>query len=104
MSVAGLLLGASPSPAPDGAPPPELVTPGTIGFVVTFLVAVAFVFLVRDMVRRVRGIDVRAAREEREAQASDGGSGTEGPHGRPGERGTGRDDADGTGGVPGPRR
>lgn len=46
-------------------PPDEVVTPGTIGFVVTFFVAVAVVLLVRDMTRRVRRLRRRA--EERDA-------------------------------------
>ena len=53
------------TPVPTGqveAPPEELVTPGTIGFLVTFAVAVALVFLVRDMNRRVQRIQVRGER------------------------------------------
>lgn len=57
-------LAPSPSPEPGvvlpDTPPDELVTPGTIGFVVTFLVAVALVLLVRDMNRRVRRVRVRS--------------------------------------------
>ncbi|MFC3686830.1 hypothetical protein [Aquipuribacter hungaricus] len=67
---------SSPAPSPAEVvrtPPPELVTPGTLGFLVTFAVAVALVLLVRDMVRRNRGLVVRAERRDaqlREAQAA----------------------------------
>ncbi len=52
----------------DHTPPPipafegdvNLVTPGVVGFIVTFLIAVATVFLVLDMVRRVRRVRYRA--------------------------------------------
>ena len=58
---------AGPSPAAVvPAPDPDLVTPGTIGFLVTFGVAVALVVLVRDMVRRNRGLVVRAGRRDAE--------------------------------------
>lgn len=73
-------------------PPPELITPGTIGFLVTFLVAVAFVFLVRDMARRVRRIRVRAERERTELGGTVDG---DGPLGRPGGAGTTGDGPDG---------
>ena len=39
---------------------PNSVTPGVIGFLATFLVIVAVVLLVRDMVRRIRRIQYRA--------------------------------------------
>lgn len=70
-SASGLAL-TSPSPEPAElvqTPPPELVTPGTIGFLVTFGVAVALVLLVRDMVRRNRGLVVRAERRDAELRA-----------------------------------
>ncbi|WP_336924136.1 hypothetical protein [Aquipuribacter sp. SD81] len=66
-SPADFVLAASVSPSPEPGvvtPPADLVTPGTVGFLVTFLVAVALVLLVRDMNRRVRRIRVRGEREE----------------------------------------
>lgn len=39
---------------------PNSVTPGVIGFVVTFAVMIAVVFLVLDMVRRVRRVRYRS--------------------------------------------
>ena len=98
---------AGPSPAAVvPAPDPDLVTPGTIGFLVTFGVAVALVVLVRDMVRRNRGLVVRAGRrdaERRDAERRDadpragqlpagqdagGTSGPQPPDGRGGRAGT----------------
>ena len=69
------LASATPEPAEVvRTPDPELVTPGTVGFLVTFFVAVALVLLVLDMVRRNRRVGVRAARrdEELRAQEADG--------------------------------
>lgn len=58
--VAVHVLAQTPAPTQDVEyPDPVLVTPGTIGFLFTFFVAVAMVFLVRDAIRRVRR--VRAA-------------------------------------------
>ncbi|MFB9777818.1 hypothetical protein [Brevibacterium otitidis] len=50
-------LAASPSPT-DGVryPDPELVTPGTVGFLVTLALVIATVFLIRDALRRVRRV------------------------------------------------
>ncbi len=104
------VMAATPEPGEVvDTPPPELVTPGTLGFLVTFGVAVALVLLVRDMTRRERRIRVRseladerlrnevAEREAREAAAGadagggglPGGSG-ERPDSGPGRRGDGR--------------
>ena len=40
-------------------PDPDTVTPGVVGFIVTFLVIVATLLLVLDMVRRVRRVNYR---------------------------------------------
>ena len=40
--------------AADTAINPDLVTPGVVGFIATFFVAVVTVLLVWDMVRRIR--------------------------------------------------
>ena len=59
------LASATPEPAERiQTPPEELVTPGTVGFLVTFAVAVALVLLVRDMVRRNRRLALRAERRD----------------------------------------
>jgi hypothetical protein len=39
---------------------PVLVTPGVVGFVVTFLVAMGALLLIMDMVKRVRRVRYRA--------------------------------------------
>lgn len=49
----------SPTPAP-GAPNDDQVTPGYVGFIVTFLLAVVVVLLIIDMVRRIRRVRYRA--------------------------------------------
>lgn len=38
---------------------PEMVTPGTLGFLATLFVVIATVFLIRDMVKRVRRVRYR---------------------------------------------
>lgn len=58
----------TPSPAYDGDE--NLITPGVIGFVVTFLIAAATVLLLVDMVRRIRR--VRYQSEVREKIAAEG--------------------------------
>jgi hypothetical protein len=58
----------SPGPAYDGDP--NLITPGVIGFAITFLIAVATVLLLLDMTRRVRRVRYRGEiREELAAEA-----------------------------------
>ena len=60
----------SPLPAYDGDP--NLITPGVIGFVVTFLIAVATVLLLLDMTRRVRRVRYREeVREKLAAEEAD---------------------------------
>lgn len=39
---------------------PNSVTPGVVGFVITFFVAIAVLFLIVDMSRRVRRVRYRA--------------------------------------------
>lgn len=49
----------------------DLVTPGVIGFVVTFALMVAVVVLILDMVRRMRRLRYRVeVRERLEAEAA----------------------------------
>ena len=52
---------ASPTPSPSPAPDfnPDTVTPGLVGFGITFLIAAAVVLLVLDMVRRIRRVRYR---------------------------------------------
>lgn len=65
---------------------PNLVTPGVVGFVATFLVMVVVVLLILDMVRRIRRVNYRAeVRAQLEAErleaefASDAEGGTAAP-------------------------
>jgi hypothetical protein len=67
---------ADPSPSPSGAYTGDenLITPGVIGFAVTFLVALATVFLLIDMSRRMRRVRYRSEiREQLEAERLLGG-------------------------------
>ncbi|MDR6971097.1 hypothetical protein [Leifsonia shinshuensis] len=57
---ASVRLAATPAPTPTGSPSDDSVTPGVLGFVVTFLLAVAVVLLVIDMTRRIRRVRYRA--------------------------------------------
>ena len=101
---------AVPTPTPSGGPSPaavvptpdpDLVTPGTIGFLVTFGVAVALVVLVRDMVRRNRGLVVRAERRDAERRDVDLGAGQPSA-GQDAGGTTGPQPPDGRGGRAGP--
>ncbi|MFE5407977.1 hypothetical protein [Microbacterium sp. NPDC056569] len=69
-AIAGILSAApTPTPTPTPEVDPDLVTPGVVGFLVTALIAVAVIFLVWDMMRRIRRGRVRAdIREELEAE------------------------------------
>ncbi len=57
---------------------PNMVTPGVIGFVATFGVAIASLLLILDMVRRVRRVRYReeiSAKLDAEEAAAKAGSG-----------------------------
>jgi hypothetical protein len=65
---------AAATPKPDKDFDPTTVTPTWVGFAVTFLVAVATVLLIMDMMRRVRRVRYRSEvleklEAERAAQA-----------------------------------
>ncbi len=65
------MLDPTPTPLPAFEGDPNQVTPGVIGFAVTFLIAIVTVLLVIDMTRRVRRIRYRAeVREQLEAEAA----------------------------------
>lgn len=60
----------TPTPSPTIQVDPDLVTPGVVGFLVTAFVAVAVIFLVWDMMRRIRRGRVRAdIQEQLDAEA-----------------------------------
>ena len=70
------LLTASPSPSPSVDPANTFYSPGTIGFIATFGMAAGAVFLIFDLVRRVRRVRYRAEIQAKlDAEAT--GSGTE---------------------------
>lgn len=80
LTVAALTwLADDTTPSPDPGFNPDTVTPGTIGFVITFFVAVAAVLLIVDMVRRIRRINLRQQVKEKldaeEAAAAAGARG-----------------------------
>ena len=70
---------ADPSPAPT---PPAFtgdanaVTPGVVGFIATFLIAVVTVLLLIDMTRRVRRVRYRAEVQEKLAAEAAEASGS----------------------------
>jgi hypothetical protein len=67
----GLALAApAPSPGPAYEGDPNLITPGVIGFAITFFIAAATVLLLLDMTRRVRRVRYREEVRERLAQES----------------------------------
>lgn len=56
-----MIIASTPESTPDGgAPDPDLVTPGTIGFLVTLAVVIVVIFLIRDALRRVRRVRARS--------------------------------------------
>ncbi len=54
----------TPTPTPIPVIDEDMVTPGVVGFLVTFLIAVATVLLVIDMTRRIRRVRYRAEVQE----------------------------------------
>ena len=92
-----------PTPVPSYGGDPNLITPGVVGFLATFVIALVTVLLLVDMTRRMRRVRYRSevreklAAEQMEAELADlasGGTGTpslpadaplpdEGPHSDP---------------------
>lgn len=70
------LLAATPTPSPSVDPANTFYSPGTIGFIATFGMAAGAVFLIFDLVRRVRRVRYRAEIQAKlDAEAA--GRGTE---------------------------
>jgi hypothetical protein len=71
LNALALLPAMAPNPIDEGTLRPGLdpsqVTPGTLGFLMTLLLAVAVIFLVRDFNRRNRRLRYRAEYAERRA-------------------------------------
>ena len=62
-------------PTPGGLRPgltEDQITPGLLGFVVTFSIVMVMFFLIRDMVKRIRRVRYRAQVEEGRAGGSHG--------------------------------
>ena len=59
------ILAASPSPLPSTDPANTFYSPGTIGFIATFGMALGATLLIFDLVRRVRRVRYRAEIQEK---------------------------------------
>jgi hypothetical protein len=79
MTLLALLPFAAPSPTPfpDYTGNPNLITPGVVGFIAIFVVALATVFLLIDMTRRIRRsryreeVRIKLEAEQAEADAAE---------------------------------
>lgn len=60
MSLMAIVAATAEPTQQSGYPDPESVTPGTIGFVATFLLAAAVVLLARSLLKRQRRIRARS--------------------------------------------
>lgn len=71
--VATVVVGAdaTPSPSPTPSLSDDSVTPGVVGFFVTAAIVVVVVFLILDMVRRMRRVRYREEARERIAAELD---------------------------------
>lgn len=79
LATEAILWLATPAPTPSPVPAyegdPNLVTPGVVGFAVTFFIAIATVLLIIDMNRRVRRVRYREEiREKLEAEKAEAGA------------------------------
>jgi hypothetical protein len=65
----------TPSPSSTVDPANTFYSPGTIGFIMTFLVVVGAMLLIFDMTRRIRKVRYRAEIQAKlAAEAADGGA------------------------------
>ena len=70
--VSSIVLAATPTPTPQPGFNQNSVTPGFVGFAITFLIAIAVVLLCLDLVRRVRRVRYRGEiREKLEAEQAE---------------------------------
>lgn len=69
-------LAQTPQPSPEGTLRPglseDMITPGTWGFIATAFVVVLTIFLIVDMVRRLRRLRYKAQVEEASAAQASG--------------------------------
>jgi hypothetical protein len=74
-TLISFVLLATPSPSPSVDPETTFYSPGTIGFIATFGMAVGAALLIADLVRRIRRIRYRAEIQEKlDAEAADSGT------------------------------
>ncbi|MBF4609071.1 hypothetical protein [Curtobacterium sp. VKM Ac-1393] len=85
MSTIAAALAATPSPSPSVVPDVN-VTPGVVGFIAIALVAIATIFLVVDMTRRIRRTRYRSEIRERLEAEADGTAVDEPATDEPGRR------------------
>lgn len=74
-----LALTETPMPTPTSTVPPELVTPGFVGFAAVVVLLIAVILLILDMNRRIRRVryreEVREELDAEEAALAAGGPG-----------------------------
>lgn len=76
-TLISLVLQATPSPTPSVDPATTFYSPGTIGFIATFGMALGAVLLIADLVRRIRRVRYRAEIQQKlDAEATDSGTKT----------------------------
>jgi hypothetical protein len=74
-TLISLVLLSTPSPSPSVDPETTFYSPGTIGFIATFGMAVGAALLIADLVRRIRRVRYRAEIQEKlDAEATDSGA------------------------------
>jgi hypothetical protein len=74
-TLISFVLLATPSPSPSVDPETTFYSPGTIGFIATFGMAVGAALLIADLVRRIRRVRYRAEIQEKlDAEAADSGT------------------------------
>ena len=74
-TLISLVLLSTPSPSPSLDPETTFYSPGTIGFIATFGMAVGAALLIADLVRRIRRVRYRAEIQEKlDAEAADSGT------------------------------
>jgi hypothetical protein len=77
-TLISLVLLSTPSPSPSVDPETTFYSPGTIGFIATFGMAVGAALLIADLVRRIRRVRYRAEIQEKlDAEATDSGTKTD---------------------------
>jgi len=79
LAVGAVLAAATAPGAPVQTPEPTEVGPGTEGFIWTFLVVIAVVLLLLNMVARLRRMERRRVQDERAEDERRRAAGADGP-------------------------